>query len=172
MYLNEFYDYKNKLVEDIITNETLVHLINEDIGMDESESLVYSQVFPYEYVPETINTDNTIICFDVDIVSTQKRDSRYIYYPVIYIYIMCHKSKLRLPEGGVRMDEICSEIDKTIDGSLHYGLGELKLDYVKRFSPMTNFNGKVMAYNAKDFSRQYEKNRDVPTNRKNDGAIH
>ena len=48
MQLEDFYDYKNKLMETILTNEKLVHLINEDIKMEDSYKLAYSQVFPAE----------------------------------------------------------------------------------------------------------------------------
>ena len=32
MYLNEFFDYKNQLMEDLLTNERIVQLINEEIS--------------------------------------------------------------------------------------------------------------------------------------------
>ena len=48
------------------------------------------------------------------------------------------------------------EIAKTINGSRNYGLGELELYAVKRFAPMTDFNGKLMTFHAKDFNMQYK----------------
>lgn len=164
MQLNDFFDYKNKLMEDLLTNETIVSLINQNLDMKDAHSLAYSQVFPLEYVPETVQTGATYICFDVDIQSVSTKT--YL-TPVLYIWIFTHRSNLRLPEGGVRVDKICSEICETINGSRYYGLGELNLYSVKRFAPMTDYQGKVMTFNAKEFNRQFNGAKPVPSNRKN-----
>lgn len=163
MYLEEFYDYKNQLMEDLLTNETIVRLLDEKIPMDKTRELVYSQVFPLEYVPETVQDGKTYICCDVDI---QKSSDKTYLYPTLYIWVFAHRSKLVLPSGGVRTDKICSEIARSINGSKMYGLGELELYSVKRFAPMTDYQGKVMTFNAKDFSRVYNANKEVPANRR------
>ena len=163
MYLEEFYDYKNQLMGDILTNETIVALINENVPFEEAETLAYTQVFPYEYLPETVEEGRTFICFDVDI---QRSNGKTFLSPVIYIWVFTHKSLLRLPEGGVRPDKLCSEICKVIDGSRMYGLGELNIYSAKRFSPMTDYQGKVLMFQATDFNRVYDPKRPVPSNRK------
>ena len=163
MQLDEFYKYKNRLMEDLLTNEEIVRLLNEDVDMDNAKSLVYSQVFPFEYVPETVQNGSTYICCDVDIQSV---DSKTFLSPILYIWVFTHRSKLRLPEGGVRTDEICSQICKEINGSRYYGLGELSLYSVRRFAPMTDYQGKVMTFITKDFNRQYDGSRPIPSNRR------
>lgn len=164
MYLQEFFDYKNQLMEDLLTNESIVRLLDEKIPMDKTRELVYSQVFPLEYVPETVQDGKTFICCDVDI---QKAQNKTYLYPTLYIWVFAHRSKLILPNGGgVRTDKICSEIAEAIDGSKMYGLGELELYSVKRFAPMTDYQGKVMTFSAKDFSKVYNPNKEVPANRK------
>ena len=164
MYLQEFFDYKYQLMEDLLTNESIVRLLNEKIPMDRTRELVYSQVFPLEYVPETVQDGKTFICCDVDI---QKSTDKTFLYPTLYIWVFAHRSRLILPNGGgVRTDKICSEIAEAINGSKMYGLGELELYSVKRFAPMTDYQGKVMTFNAKDFGRVYNPNKEVPTNRR------
>ena len=161
--LDEFFDYKNQLMEDLLTNKDIVALINEDISFKKAASLRYTQVFPYEYVPETVETGKTFVCFDVDI---QKSIDKTYLLPTIYVWVFTHKSKLRLPEGGVRTDKLCSKIAGVINGSRNYGLGELDLYSVKRFAPMTDFQGKVMTLYAKDFNRLHNPNKYTPGNRK------
>ena len=135
MQLAEFYDYKNRLMEDLLTNRRIVALLNEDIPFEEAARLAYTQVFPCEYVPETVQDGTTFICFDVDI---QKAVNKTFLLPVLYIWVFTHRSRLRMPEGGLRTDAICEEIANTINGSRRYGLGELELYAVKRFAPMTD----------------------------------
>lgn len=150
-------------MKDLLTNESIVSLIQRDTT-ENAESLAYTQVFPYEYLPETVDKGQTFICFDVDISGVGNKP---ILTPVIYIWVFSHKSNLRLPEGGVRPDKICSEICKVINGSRFYGLGELNLYSVKRFAPMTDYQGKLMTFNAKEFNRTYDGSKPIPANRKN-----
>lgn len=164
MQLSEFYDYKNKLMEDLLTSEGIVRLLNSDIDINNAESLAYTVVFPYEYVPDTIEHGDTYICFDVDI---QESVNKTYLLPTLYVWVFSHKSLLRLPEGGVRTDKLCSEICKAINGSREYGLGELNLYSVKRFAPMTDYQGKCMTFHATDFNRQFDPKKTPPSNRKN-----
>lgn len=161
--LNEFFDYKNQLMEDLLTNESIVTLINEELDFDKAKSLMYFQVFSYEYVLDTVEKGKTFVCCDVDIQRTT--DKTYL-LPTLYVWVFSHKSNLRLPEGGVRTDKLCSKIAGAINGSRKYGLGELNLYSVKRFAPMTDFQGKVMTFYAKDFNRLHPTGQSIPANRK------
>lgn len=163
MQLQEFYDYKNQLMEDLLTDEAIVRLIDEDITVQTAAGLAYTQVFPCEFVPDTVQDGKTYICFDVDI---QGAADKTFLSPTLYVWVFTHRSKLRLPEGGVRTDRLCSEICRAINGSRQYGLGELNLYSVKRFAPMTDFQGKVLTFYARDFNRVYDGRKYTPENRK------
>lgn len=163
MYLDEFFDYKNQFMEDILTEESIVKLLNEDVSMEDAGSLVYTQVFPYEYVPETVEHGLTFVCTDVDISSAQNKT---YYNPTLYVWVFTHKSLLRLPEGGVRTDKLAHEIAKKLNGSRFYGLGELDLRSVKRFAPMMDYQGKVLIFDAQDFNRLSPTGKTIPANRK------
>lgn len=163
MQLEEFFRYKNQLMEDLVTNENIVKLIDCRCPFANAEELIYSKIFPYEYIPETVEDAATYICCDVDI--TDGTDIKTFFTPIIYIWVFTHRSLLRLPEGGVRTDELCSEIAKVINGSRFYGLGELYLYSVKRFAPMTDYQGKVMTFYARDYNRIHDIQHPVPKNR-------
>lgn len=164
MYLDECFDYKNQFMQDILTNETIVKLLTDDYKVQKNpKQLVYSQVFPYEYLPETIEEGKPYIFVDVDI---KKSNSKTFWEPYMYVWVLCHKSKLKLTTGGVRTDRICAEIAKAIDGSRFYGLGELELYSVARFSPTADHTGKVMTFHLTDFHRTLPTGKDVPVNRK------
>ena len=151
-------------MEDLLTSESIVRLLDDDISMDDAGKLAYKNVFPCEYVPETVQDGKTFICFDVDI---QQSVNKTYLLPTLYVWVFTHRSKLRLPNGGgVRTDKMCSEICNAINGSRKYGLGELDLYSVKRFAPMTDYQGKVLTFYAKDFNRVYDPHKATPTNRK------
>lgn len=166
MQLEEFFDYKNQLMEDLLTTESIVKLIDDSVDIEKAASLAYKNVFPFEYIPDTVEHGGTFVCFDVDVSKTSNKT--YL-LPTIYVWVFAHKSKLRLPNGeGVRTDKLCSEICKKINGSRRYGLGELDLYSAKRFAPMTAYNGKCLTFAAVDFNRQYDGTKRIPTNRKSE----
>lgn len=164
MQLQEFYDYKNQLMQDLLTDEEITTLIDPNNTVTDPSDLAYSQVFPYEYLPDTVDHGKTFVCFDVDIQEASA--NRTFLSPTLYIWVFTHKSRMRLPEGGVRIDKLCTKICENINGSLNYGLGELKLYAVKRFAPMTDFNGKLITFHAKDFNKIYDPQKRIPANRK------
>ncbi len=165
MQLEEFFNYKNRLMKDLLSNEKIVKLIAPDIEMDEAQSLAYKYVFPCEFVPDIVDHGATYICFDVDV---RKSTSKTFLLPTLYVWVFTHRSLLRLEEGGVRTDKLCSEICKTINGSLNYGLGELDLYSVTRFAPMSDYQGKCLAFYAVDYNRQYDGRKKIPSNRRDD----
>lgn len=163
MQLSEFFDYKNKLMEDLLTNPEVVKLLDSNTELKNASKLAYTHVFPYEYIPDTVEHAKTFICFDVDI---QESINKTFLLPTLYIWVFSHKSKLRLLEGGVQTDKLVSEIAKAINGSHFYGLGELDLYSVKRFAPVTDYQGKVMTFHAKEFNRLAPNTKPIPSNRK------
>ena len=84
MQLDDFFDYKNQLMEDLLTTESIVRLLNDDISLEDSYKLAYTQVFPYEFIPETVEEAKTFVCFDVDI---QESISKTFLSPTLYVWI-------------------------------------------------------------------------------------
>lgn len=169
MSLEAFYRYKNRLMEAFVMNERIVELLSDKVEFRDAKQLIYRQVFPYEYVPETVEYGQTFICVDVDI---QKVNSNLTMQPTIYVWVFTHKSLLRLPEGGVRTDAICSEIDAALNGSRLFGMGELSLSYCKRFAPITDYQGKVMRFDATELNHSPDIRHRIPGNRKEPGAFY
>lgn len=164
MQLEEFFDYKNRLMEDILTNKDIVSLIADEDDVPDSTHLAYSQVFPYEYVPKTLEHGQTFVCFDVDIQKSM--GNGLLYTPTIYVWVFSHISKMRLPEGGVRTDMLCAKIANALDGSRYYGLGELELYAAKRFAPVSDYQGKVLTFTARDIKRTNPTGKPIPSNRR------
>lgn len=163
MQLEEFYDYKNLLMEQLCCDPEVVRVVTDnDEAAVPNHDLPYYQFFPFEYVPETVNDAKTFICFDVDIVSVPNKT---MYIPVIYVWVFAHKSRLRAKEGGCTLDKMAAAVNRLLNGNRYYGLGELKLDSVRRFTPVTDYLGRVLTFYTKDFNRKWTKP-DIPVNRK------
>lgn len=164
MQLEELFDYKNQLMSDILSSEEIVKLLNDNGAVvDDVGSLVYTQVFPYEYIPNTVENGHTFICCDVDV---QKVMNKTFLVPQLCIWIFTHKSLLRAPSGVIRTDALCAEICKVINGSRRYGLGELNLVSVRRFAPIADYHGKVMTFTTIEYNRISPNRKETPNNRK------
>lgn len=156
-----FFQYKNQLISDLLTNKDIVEMISGKVySEDIPDNLVYNNVFPFEYIPDTIQVGKTFVCCDVDI---QKTISKTYLNPTIYIWVFTHKSLLRMPTGGVRTDMLCSKIESIVNGNRYYGIGELELSSVKRFSPVKDYQGRVMVFNAIDYNRPHPSKKSVPS---------
>ena len=163
MHLDEFFHYKNQLLDDLLTDEEIVGLINSDVTLDQAQTLVWDQVMPVEFYPDTMEKGQVYLCCDVDI---RRAPNTLLYTPTLYIWIFCHKDLLRLREGGVRTDKLCHLIDKKINGSFKYGLGKLELQSVNRFSIVSDYTGKVLAYTATDFNKTFNPKKEIPDKRR------
>ena len=154
MHLEELNDYKNRLMMDLCCDPDVVRIITgNDKASVPNHELPYTQIFPYEYVPETVDEGKTFICFDVDITSVPNKT---IYLPAVYIWIFTHKSRMRIEteQGGrILVDELAAVIDRKLNGSRYYGLGTLELDSAPHFKPVTDYLGRALIYAAKDFNR-------------------
>lgn len=162
-----FYNYKDQFIGDILTDDDIVRLIDEDFDLDNGDrrSLVYSKVFPLEYVPETVEEANTYILCDVDV--SKAYNSPYVEV-TLYVWVMMHKSLLILPDGqGVRIDKIVSKIVDRVNGSRYYGLGELALQSTRRISSViADYQGRQITFKATDTAGFYDPDKPTPKNRR------
>ena len=163
--LDELFDYKNRLMQDLLTNEAIVRMLSENLELAaDVKSLIYSQVFPYEYLPNTVEHGTTFLCCEVDIDDVVNKT---FLVPSLHIWAYTHISLLRLPNGeGVRTDKMASEIDKILNGNRFYGLGELNLRRARRFSPIEHYQGRMLTYRARDYNRLSPTGQPVPSSRK------
>lgn len=163
MNLEEFYDYKNLMMEQLCSNPDVVKMVtgNDDAAVP-NHGLPYHQIYPYEYIPETVNEGKTFICYDTDIASVPNKT---VYLPVVYVWIFTHKSNLRHKDGGCILDKLAVTVNDMLNKSRYYGLGELKLDSVRRFQPITDYLGRVLTYHTIEFNRKVLKP-SIPSNRK------
>ena len=59
MQLSEFFDYKNKLMEDLLTNEEIVKLVDDTVELSDAKTLAYTSVFLYEYIFDMVEEAKT-----------------------------------------------------------------------------------------------------------------
>lgn len=150
--LTEITAYKSRMMQTFCTSSELTPLLSVE-GEEEmtGKALMYSRVFPYAHVPNTVENAKSFVCFKVDALSVKSDVIKTIQ---ITIYCISHQNLLRLPDGrGLRTDVMASLVDKLMNGSSEYGLGTVELISSKEFNPITNYCGRESVYRVKDFNR-------------------
>lgn len=162
MYLSEFFGYKNRLIEDLVTHKDIVELIDDTIDIKDAKNLVYRNVMPVEYVPETAERGLVYICCDVEI--PRVRNSTFL-EAALYVWVFVHNSQMRLDSGGARVDVLCAKIAEVVNGSREYGMGSLDLTSVRAYSPINDFHGKCLTFSATEVNRLSDPKRKTPHQR-------
>lgn len=149
--LEEFTTYKQTLMETICTSPTIVSLLKKETDSADitGRDMRYDRIFPYNYVPLTIENATTFICFTVtapnvrdDIISELR----------LVIYVFTHQDLMRTAKG-MRTDLIVSEIDKLLNGSTKYGLGKVSLRSCDVMQvPAQGYSGLYLVYAVKEFN--------------------
>lgn len=148
--LAEFTEYKNTLMEAICTSDSIFNLLKlpSDNPSLRCKDLRYVRIFPYNYVPLTIETAQTFICFTVTAPNVGKG---IISDFILTIYVFTHQDLMRTKEG-MRTDLLVTELDKLLDGSTKYGLGKVSLKACDVMQvPSRGYSGLYVMYSVKDF---------------------
>ena len=149
--LEEFTEYKQTLMKAICTSDRIVELLklNTDPVGIQWRDMRYKRIFPYNYVPYTIETAQTFICFTVTAPNVK---DNLIAELRLTVYVFTHQDIMRT-DSGVRTDLLVSEIDKLLNGSTKYGLGKVSLRACDVMQvPAQGYSGLYSVYTVKDFS--------------------
>lgn len=126
--------YKRKLMSSIVNSPELITLIdpkyvNADgdcVDVDDDEiGLVYKQIFPYYYIPETQTETLSYVIMKVN--GLGKVDKMYTKAEV-YICVISHQDIMRVKGGkGTRIDMMGEVVEKLFNGRDDFGFGEMEL---------------------------------------------
>lgn len=154
-------EYKMEVLNRILENEKLVKLLSYDKAdalflprVEDSYSLLYERVFPYRFVPSTVENQATFITLGVNGFRRHQEGFKvFDDYQAgeIYFYFFTHVDLMRT-DSGVRQDLMLAEISSMFDGTKGIGMGELKLRYVNELWLHNNkFGGYSIAFTITDF---------------------
>ena len=123
--------YKNKLMLSIVTSPELIELVNKDyIDSGEcvnSDELIYKQLFPYYYIPETQTEVLPYITMKVNGLGVKDK----IYNKAeVYIRVISHQDCMYVKGGGgTRIDLMGEIIEELFNGRDDFGFGEMELKW-------------------------------------------
>lgn len=149
----------NRILESDLLSKLLFYdeskaLFQPDLTDEQKQDLLYSKVFPYRFVPNPIENQNTFLTLGVNgFRRNQEGFKIYDDYQAgeIYFYFFTHVDLMKTTHG-VRQDLMLGEIDRLFEGNTGIGMGELKLRYVNELWMHNNkFGGYSVAFTVVDF---------------------
>lgn len=150
-YLSELTEFKRKIANLIVNDETLVELISGKKGMLlPAAELIGQNVYLYDYVDDTLKDARTLVCIETDELDRTSPTARDF---ELHIYVCVHKSQMNYVDedgrGQVRRDMICSRIDALLNNRTDMGFQKLKPLRGYRIIFSSDFRTKDMVYLAK-----------------------
>lgn len=143
----EVIEYRNKIISSLISSPKVLNLF--DTSYEDSASLIYSKIFPYENIPEVITKQERCICFDL---RTTLDNFNPTYNDItIWFFIFCHKDVTRTPEGLWYDCMVCA-LDEIFGGKNILGVGTTELKQNTPYVPNTEFKGRMLTFVVKDFT--------------------
>ena len=149
MYLDELSKYKIEIMKRLCLSKEIQSLILFSESENQGKEMMYKNIFPYAFIPDTVTDASTFICFDLEIQRVQNRTFKDIN---MLFWIFTHQSLMRT-ENGIRTDIISNEVDKILNGNKNFGLGTSELKKVLRINPAKDYHGRSLIYKTVDFNR-------------------
>ena len=155
-YLEVIPRYKDKLFEQFTQNLTI--------------SRHTSQILPYPFVPNEQTQNGTYLAFDLYVPQVRDKhlkDLQIVVNVFSHKEQICHEQNLyeqgsqeessdtqASAPGENRVDLICAEIDRILNGNRDFGIDGVSLVSVLAHSPAKDYYGKQLTYAALDFNQK------------------
>jgi len=105
-------------------------------------SLIYSQIFPYRFVPQIQTEPKTFITMKFN----YKPNGDTYKYGSIVFYLFTHNSLLTTDYGSLRYDLLLNYIDESFNSTRGLGFGKLSFYDMDDILINENFSGIYIAY--------------------------
>ena len=145
--------YKRKLISSIVNSPNLISLINSDYIEDgecvDSEKLVYKQIFPFYYIPDTQKEAKSYVIMKVNGLGMKNK----IYNKAeVIICVISHQDIMEMKTGETRIDSMGEMIEELFNGRDDFGFGEMELKFNHEDEINTNHRCRVLKFVVEDFN--------------------
>ena len=146
--------YKSKLMSSIINSPELIALVNdsyiEDGEIIDANGLVYKQIFPFYYIPDTQTETLSYVLMKVNGLGVSGK----IYNKAeVYICVMSHQDIMKVEDAnGTRIDLMGEIIEDLFNGRDDFGFGEMELKSNAEININTTYRGRELRFFVEDFN--------------------
>ena len=155
-------EYKMKVLKKVLESDVIAKLLyyksadalfRPDLTEEQKDELLYKNVYPYRFMPDTIEVQDSFITFDIgriralevgyDIFDDYKNGQ-------VTFYLFTHTELMRT-HSGIRQDLILAELSKLFNKDRTLGIGELNIRGVEVLYMHNNkFGGYTLSFTIID----------------------
>lgn len=121
-FMEPIIECKDKVIQRILSSDKVVSLITgaDDVKLP-ATSLLYKNVFPYAFLPDTVDEATNYVCVEGNIVNVRSDTAVDI---ELTIMVLSHVRIMRT-DYGTKVDVLSDAIDELINHSRDFGIGKL-----------------------------------------------
>jgi len=159
--LQDYIDYKANVIAKLVSSKEVVGLLLDDPNVDMESEETYTAldacIFDFDYIDKMVERSDAFIMVDADMISPASASFNTW---ELYVQIVCHKDyvplKSRIFKGvkGNRRDNLICEVDKLLNGSHLFGIGQLNLISLTSSLVPDAFTSKMLTYQIKETRRE------------------
>lgn len=147
--------YKEKLLASITACPELIALISPAHVADgvciNTEELLYSQIFPYNYIPDP-HTEANYITMKVEL---QEKTSDPMYRQLtVTVSVLSHQTLMQMEnESPPRTDQMGAAIETLFSDREDFGFGKMQIKSDLETNPAANYHCREIAFTVEEFAR-------------------
>lgn len=146
---------KNEIMARLILSEEIVKALTynnnnflDQPTLEDSTTLLYSQILPYMKVPKIQDEAKTFITMKFG----YKPDGAYYKVSTVYFYVVTHISLIKTDYGNLRYDYLINQIDMLFNSQRGLGIGKLPFYAMDDFQINDNWIGAYIGYKSTEFN--------------------
>lgn len=144
-------EWKDKAISMVLEQDEIMELFEK--SEEELENIVYTNIFPFGYIPNTQSEVELYLTFEV---SVPKMLFRQVWeHPHMTIKLICHQNKMRLNKAGIsatRLDYLSTLLDRLLNGSDGWGYGKLSLVSNTEYNLSPVYKVREMIFQGQDLN--------------------
>ena len=145
-------DYRNLVTNTLLANPTIVEVLSDgEYSLEEADELMWTRIFPNQYIPDTITETGSFILYDLSDAVISRVNKTYIEV-TLYFWILTHY-KMPKYNNKLRNDILVRELRKDFGEKDCFGIA--KAHYVSNsiFNSGTNkYTGRLVTFRVTDWS--------------------
>ena len=144
--------YRNFVTNILLANPTIVEILSDGkYTLEEADELMWSHIFPNQYIPDTITETGSYILYDLSDAVLSRVNKTYIEV-TLYFWVLTHKDMPKY-KNSLRNDILVRELRKDFGEKDCFGIA--KAHYVSNsiFNSGTNkYTARLVTFRITDWS--------------------
>ena len=145
-------DYRNLVTNTLLANPTIVEVLSDgEYSLEEADELMWTHIFPNQYIPDTITETGSFILYDLSDAVISRVNKTYIEV-TLYFWVLTHY-KMPKYKDKLRNDILVRELKKDFGEKDCFGIAKAHHVSNSIFNSGTNkYTGRLVTFRVTDWS--------------------